>query len=92
MKRLRILCSKKNKKETFNRDITHIGGVNGTGEKWTISVHDAIAGIHSGLYEFYIVEHLKELDVRITGDIEKSLTATGQGYLHNLLDDLPDCP
>ncbi|MEB2778100.1 DUF3892 domain-containing protein [Algoriphagus sp. D3-2-R+10] len=92
MKRLRILCSKKNSKATFNHDITHIGGVNGTGEKWTISVRDAIAGIQSGLYEFYIVEHFKELDVRITGDIEKSLTATGHGYLHNLLDDLPDCP
>ncbi|MEB2780452.1 DUF3892 domain-containing protein [Algoriphagus sp. C2-6-M1] len=92
MKRLRILCSEKKKKGTFNRDIIHIGGVNGNGEKWTISVHDAIAGIRSRLYEFYIVEHFIEIEVRITGDIEKSLTATGQGYLHNLLDDLPDCP
>ncbi|MEB2774681.1 DUF3892 domain-containing protein [Algoriphagus sp. D3-2-R+10] len=83
---------KKNTRGTFEGDLTHIGRVNGTGEKWTTSVHDAIDGIHSGLYEFYVVEHFEEIDVHIIGDNEKSLTATGQGYRHNLLDDIPDCP
>ncbi|WP_057940274.1 DUF3892 domain-containing protein [Algoriphagus resistens] len=92
MKRLRILCSKKLPKGTFEGDITHIGGVNGTGEKWNISVREAVEGINSGVFEFFVVEQFEEINVKVTGDIEKSLTALGQGYLHNLLLDLPDCP
>mgnify|MGYP003651715507 CR=1 FL=1 len=92
MKRLRILCSKKLSKGTFEGDISHIGGVNGTGEKWNISVEEAIEGTQSGLYEFYMVDGFEEINVKVTGDIEKTLTAVGNGYLHNLLLDLPDCP
>lgn len=92
MKRLRILCSKKLSKGTFEDEITHIGGVNSTGEKCNIAVKQAVEGIHSASFEFFIVEHSEEINVRITGEIEKSLTANGQGYLHNLLLDLPDCP
>lgn len=92
MKKLRILCTKKRSTGTFEGDITHIGGVNNAGEKWNIDIREGIEGINNGLYEFYIVEHFEEINVRITGEIEKSLTATGQGYLHNLLLDLPDCP
>ncbi|MCE7056285.1 DUF3892 domain-containing protein [Algoriphagus sp. AGSA1] len=92
MKRLRILCTKKLTQGTFEGDITHIGGVNGTGEKWNISVKEAVDGIMSGAFEFYIVEQFEEINVQVTGEIEKSLTAKGQGYLHNLLLDLPDCP
>lgn len=92
MKRLRILCTKKLIRGTFEGDITHIGGVNGNGDKWNISVREAIEGIKSGTFEFFIVEQFDEINVRITGETEKTLTATGQGYLHNLLLDLPDCP
>lgn len=92
MKRLRILCTKRLTKGSFEGDITHISGVNGTGEKWNISIREAVEGINSGSFEFFIVEQFKEINVKVTGDIEKSLTALGQGYLHNLLFDLPDCP
>ena len=53
---------------------------------------EAVHGIMSGAFEFYIVEQFEEINVQVTGEIEKSLTAKGQGYLHNLLLDLPDCP
>ena len=92
MKRLRILCTRKISKGTFAGDISHIGGVNGGGEKWNIAVKEAIEGIQSGLYEFYMVDRFEEINVKISGNIEKTLTATGNGYLHNLLLDLPDCP
>ena len=92
MKRLRILCTRKISKETFNGDISHIGGVNGGGEKWNIAVKEAVEGIQSGLYEFYMVDGFEEINVNISGNIEKTLTAIGKGYLHNLLFDLPDCP
>tara|TARA_R110002012_G_scaffold268206_2_gene452107 strand:+ start:2139 stop:2417 length:279 start_codon:yes stop_codon:yes gene_type:complete len=92
MKRLRILCVRKISKGTFSGDISHIGGVNGGGEKWNITVKEAIEGIQSGLYEFYIVDQFEEINVNISGNIEKILTAKGNGYLHNLILDLPDCP
>lgn len=92
MKKLRILCTKKMAKGTFAGDITHIGGVNRTGEKWNISVREAVEGINSGAFEFYVVEQFEEINVKVTGNIEKSLTAQGQDYPHNLLLDLADCP
>lgn len=72
--------------------ITHVGGVNGTGERWNISISEAIKEIELGSFQFYIKEKSGEIPVIVDGDIEKSLIAKGLGYLHNLLEDLPDCP
>ncbi|MEB2774683.1 hypothetical protein SYJ56_05165 [Algoriphagus sp. D3-2-R+10] len=55
-------------------------------------MREAVEGINSDLFEFFIMEQFEEFNVSITGDIEKSLTATGQGHTHNLLLGLPDCP
>ncbi|TXE13459.1 hypothetical protein [Algoriphagus aquimarinus] len=74
--------------------ITHIGGVNGTGDKWTISTIEAIEGINSRTWEFSITENREELQVSVckSTDPESILSAKGQCYLHNLLEDLPECP
>ena len=94
MKRLRILCAKKISEGPLVGSITHIGGVNGTVDKWTISIKEAIEGINSQTWEFYIAENREELQVIIctSTDSESILSAKGQGYLHNLLEDLPECP
>jgi len=92
MIRLRILCTKKLNKRSFESNVTHIGGVNGTGEKWNIAVKEAIAGIDSGTYEFFVMEQFGEIPVKITGTSERSLAAIGKTSPHNLLEDLPDCP
>jgi hypothetical protein len=89
---MRILCTRKEITGALQTKITHIGGVNNTGDKWNLSVKDAIEGIISGQLDFYIIENFEEIAVKISGELEKSLFATGQGYLHNLLQDLPDCP
>lgn len=91
MKRLRILCSKKNNSKEYNPEITHIGGVNGTGDRWSISVQEAIKGIQSGQFEFYIVEDFKEINASIIDRDLPSLFVTSPGHLHNFLEDLPDC-
>ncbi|WP_035463648.1 hypothetical protein [Algoriphagus vanfongensis] len=97
MKRLRVLCSQKITGLNHKTEITQIGGVNGSGEKWKVSEKEAIAGIQTGLFEFYIVENFKDVPVSIKeeiveGQAKKQLVATGLGFLHNLLEDLPDCP
>lgn len=91
MKRLRILCSLKSDLGNQKKLITHVGGVNGSGERWTISNKEAISGLHSGHYEFYIVEKFKELKVTIEGVEFPTLFSSGNGLSHNLLEDLPDC-
>ena len=94
MKRLRILCAKKGVQGVLKGQITHIGGVNGTGDKWNISTKEAIEGINSKTWEFYITENLEELKVTVSTstDSDPILSAKGQGYLHNLVEDLPECP
>lgn len=94
MKRLRILCAKKISDGPLAGSITHVGGVNETGDKWAISTKEAIMGINSGTWEFYISENCEELQVTVctSTDSKFFLSAKGQGYLHNLLEDLPDCP
>jgi len=91
MTRLRILCTQKSTFGKHPTEITHVGGVNGRGEKWKISVEDAMEKIHSGSFDFYIVENLIEIPVTIHQEDPCSLVATGNGFLHNLLEDLPDC-
>lgn len=92
MTRLRILCCKKVQESEQKIEITQVGGVNARGEKWAISTKDAIHGIQNGDYEFYIVHEFQELEVLVSEDPEKQLLARDLGYLHNLLEDLPDCP
>lgn len=94
MKRLRILCSDKIRQGSPKTQISHVGGVNGSGQTWKISVQEAIKRILSGEFEFYIVEEFQELNVTVSAEDQDqpSLFVTAPGFLHNFLEDLPDCP
>lgn len=93
MIRFRVFYVKKISQGPMKGDITHIGGINEAGENWNISVNEAIEGINSGNWEFYIVEKLEEVQVSscTVNDSETFLSTIGQGYLHNLLEELPEC-
>ncbi|PZX53518.1 hypothetical protein LV84_03242 [Algoriphagus ratkowskyi] len=73
-------------------NILQLGGINNTGDRWTIPAHEAINGINAGLWEFYILEDRNEINVKVvfTELGGYKLVATGMGYLHNLLEDLPE--
>lgn len=96
MSRLRIHFIKKEAlsadPERITQKIIQIGGINNTGERWMISTEKAIEGINQGTWQLYILENQKEINVKttISTDGILSLTATGGGYIHNLLDDLPE--
>ena len=92
MTRLRIFCSRKKTTPSNSIEITHVGGVNASGERWNISVKDAIQRIQSGENSFFIVEDLQELTIDISAKNDSSLFVTAPGYLHNFLEDLVDCP
>lgn len=66
--------------------------MNARGERWNISVKDAIQRIQSGENSFFIVEDLQELNIMFPLEHEPSLVVSAPGTSHNLLEDLPDCP
>jgi hypothetical protein len=93
MIRLRVLYVKRIMDGTTKGDITHIGGITETGENWNIAISEAINGIKAGVWEFYLMEELQEIQISICSlnRTETFLAAKGRGYLHNLMEDLPDC-
>lgn len=92
MKRLRILCSRKKTSTNKKIEITHIGGVNATGQRWNIATQEAVKGLLAGEFQFYVVEDFQELTVTVDSESHLTLFVTGPGFLHNFLEDLPECP
>lgn len=73
------------------RTITHIGGRNPLGEVWNLKIEEAIEGIQSGKWEFFMNMGRHSYPILLTQ------TATGNelittGSDKNLLLELPDCP
>lgn len=92
MNRLRIHFVEKEAIGSGSLMINKIGGINNTGERWVISAEKAIEGINNGVWDFYLLENHNEIPVKISKSEsgKLSLAAIGDGYLHNLLEDLPE--
>jgi len=93
MKRFQVLWAKKKTRGPFKGELMYIGGLNEEGEICNIPIDDAIQGIYSGIWEFYVLENTIEIPVSICtlNASEIFLTSKGHGYLHNLLEELPEC-
>jgi len=74
--------------------IDGIGGLNDNGTRWYLKEDEAIAGIESRKWEFYVKVNDREVDVIV------AKTSTGKKYLKTVADDykpnnllrLPKCP
>jgi hypothetical protein len=51
---IRVECVNKNDRYDPHDRIQNIGGRNGDGTRWRLSQEDAIAGIGSGKWDFYV--------------------------------------
>ncbi|WP_175158283.1 DUF3892 domain-containing protein [Paraburkholderia fynbosensis] len=92
--RHRVLCINKIDRGNRHEQISYIGGMNADKSRWRIAQANAIEGIESGRWAFYVVVG------NITAEVVVSTSVEGRKYLKtnrdssivdNLLS-LPECP
>lgn len=92
--RHQILCINKSDRTNPHERITYIGGVNFDNSRWKLSQIDAIVGIETGKWEFYVSVNGATVNVII------STSASGNKYIKTVNDglhpdnllSLPECP
>lgn len=92
MKKFQVYWAKKQSSGYSKGELQSIGGIDGEGNVWNMSVDNAITGIQKGEYEFFLLENWLEIPITIQtlNQSEIYLSSKGHGYLYNLLDELPE--
>jgi hypothetical protein len=90
---VQVMCINKTDRFSAHERIRNIGGVNGDGSRWRLSVDDAIAGIEAGKWRFYTHVQGKSVWVVIAMlNGRKYLKTEADGEQPNNLLSLPECP
>jgi hypothetical protein len=89
-----ILCINKSDRTNPHERITHVGGRNGDGSSWKLPQPDAIAGIESGRWAFYVMQYGRQVNVIVAVSRfgNKYLKTVADGEEPNNLLSLPECP
>jgi hypothetical protein len=88
-----VTCVTKNEQAQPTERVTHIGGINGRGRGWRLTRAEAIEGIISGRWQFFV----RVGEAKTT--LVVGMSAMGARYLKTELDDgdprtllqLPEC-
>ena len=89
-----IGCIVKNERFSPHESITHVGGVNPNGTRWKLTQPDAILGIETGKYEFFVSRNGQRVRVIVAVSRygNKYLKTEADGETPNNLLSLPTCP
>jgi hypothetical protein len=89
---IEVKCINKGDRYNPHKAITHIGGINPDGTSWKLSQTDAIAGIESGQYDFFVSSRFGIVKVIVaTRNGNKYLKTENDGESPNNLLSLPEC-
>ena len=92
--RLRVECIRKRDRQNPHERIQGIGGYSlQTSGRWYKTEEEAIAGIRSRNWSFYVSVNSREVDVIVASHNGRDyLKTTADGYAPNNLLSLPECP
>lgn len=91
--RHQIRCIRKSDRYNPHERITHIGGLNADGTRWLLPLEDALTGIESGRWSFFVSAggHIVNVVVAIRLGRQYLKTESDGEQPDNLLA-LPECP
>ena len=89
-----IKCINKTDRYNAHDRIKSIGGVNPGGQPWELTVAEAIAGIESGKWTFFVSQVCRKVGIIIAVSAagNKYLKTENDGEQPNNLLSLPECP